>query len=85
VAEVLPGFEIVSWQAIFAPAGVPQPIVDKLSAELIKAVKDPEITSKLVAQGIEPGGMTPAELAAFQKAELDKWARVIKTANIKAE
>jgi tripartite-type tricarboxylate transporter receptor subunit TctC len=85
VAEVLPGFEIVSWQAIFAPAGVPQPIVDKLSAEMIKAVKDPEITSKLVAQGIEPGGMTPAELAAFQKAELDKWARVIKTANIKAE
>jgi tripartite-type tricarboxylate transporter receptor subunit TctC len=85
VAEVLPGFEIVSWQAIFAPAGVPQPIVDKLSAEMIKAVKDPDITSKLVAQGIEPGGMTPAELGAFQKAELDKWARVIKTANIKAE
>ena len=85
IAETLPGFGIVSWQAIFAPAGVPQPVVDRLSAELIKAVKDPDTTAKLVAQGIEPGGMTPAELAAFQKSEVEKWARVIKTGNIKVE
>lgn len=85
VAETLPGFAIVSWQAIFAPAGVPQPIVDRLSSEMIKAVNDPEIKAKLVAQGIDPSGITPAELAAFQKAEIDKWARVIKTANIKAD
>ena len=85
IAEVLPGFDVVSWQAIFAPAGVPKPIVDRLSAEMIKAVNDPEIKSKLVSQGIEPGGMTPAELAAFQKSEVDKWARVIKTGNIKIE
>jgi tripartite-type tricarboxylate transporter receptor subunit TctC len=85
VAETLPGFAIVSWQAIFVPAGVPQPIVDRLSSEMIKAINDPEIKAKLVAQGIEPSGMTPSELAAFQKAEIDKWARVIKTANIKAD
>ncbi|RYF18074.1 MAG: tripartite tricarboxylate transporter substrate binding protein [Comamonadaceae bacterium] len=85
IAEVLPGFDIVSWQAIFAPAGVPKPVVDRLSAEMIKAVNDPEIKSKLVAQGIEPGGMTPAELAAFQKAEVEKWARVIKAGNIKVD
>ena len=85
VGEVLPGFDVVSWQAIFAPAGVPKPVVDKLAGEMIKAVNDPEIKSKLVAQGIEPGGMTPAELAAFQKAEVDKWARVIKAGNIKME
>ena len=85
LAEMLPGFSIVSWQAIFAPAGVPPAVVDRLSAELIKAIKDPEIRSKLVAQGIEPSGMAPAELATFQKAELDKWARVIKTANIKPD
>jgi tripartite-type tricarboxylate transporter receptor subunit TctC len=85
IAETLPGFGIVSWQAIFAPAGVPQPVVDKLSAELIKAVKDPETTAKLVAQGIEPGGMSPAELAAFQKSEVEKWARVIKAGNIKVD
>lgn len=85
IAETLPGFEIVSWQAIFAPAGVPKPVVDRLSAEMIKAIKDPEIRNNLVAQGIEPGGMTPAELGAFQKSEIDKWARVIKAGNIKVE
>jgi tripartite-type tricarboxylate transporter receptor subunit TctC len=85
IAEVLPGFDVVSWQAIFAPAGVPKPVVDKLSAEMIKAVTDPEIKAKLVAQGIEPGGMSPAELGAFQKAEIEKWARVIKAGNIKVD
>src|SRR3954465_14394929 len=74
IAEILPGFDIVSWQAIFAPAGVPKPIVDKLAAEMIKVVQDPDTRAKLVAQGIEPGGMSPAELGAFQKSELDKWA-----------
>jgi tripartite-type tricarboxylate transporter receptor subunit TctC len=85
ISEVLPGFDVVSWQAIFAPAGVPKPIVDRLSAEMIKAVNDPEIKGKLVAQGIEPGGMSPAELGAFQKQEIDKWARVIKAGNIKVD
>lgn len=85
IAESLPGFDVVSWQAIFAPAGVPKPIVDKLSGELIKAVRDPEVKSKLLAMGVEPGGMTPAELAAFQQAEITKWAQVIKAANIKLD
>lgn len=85
IAEALPGFSVVSWQAIFAPAGVPKPIVDKLAGEFIKVVNDPEIKAKLVAQGIEPGGMTPDELASFQKAEVQKWARVVKGANIKLD
>ncbi len=85
IAETLPGFGIESWQAIFAPAGVPASVIDRLSAAMIKAVNDPEIKSNLVAQGITPGGMTPAELSAFQKAEVEKWARVIKEGNIKLE
>jgi tripartite-type tricarboxylate transporter receptor subunit TctC len=85
IAESLPGFDISSWQAIFAPAGVPKPIVDRLAAEMIKAINDPDVKSKLVAQGIEPGGMTPAELAAFQKSEVEKWGRVIKAGNIKLD
>lgn len=85
VAEALPGFGIVSWQAIFAPKGLPKPVVDKLSGELIKAIKDPDVNAKLVAQGIEPSGMMPGELAAFQKAEVQKWARVIKTGNIRVD
>ena len=49
IGEVLPGFDVVSWQAIFAPAGVPRPVVDKLAGEMLKAVQDPEIKAKLVA------------------------------------
>ena len=85
IAETRPGFAIVSGQGIFAPAGVPQPIVDRLSGEMIKAINDPEIKSKLVGQGIEPSGISPAEFSAFQKAEIDKWARVIKAGNIKVD
>jgi len=85
IAEVLPGFSIVSWQAVFAPAGVPKPVVDRLAGEMIKSIQDPENHAKLVAQGIEPGGMAPAELAAFQKSEVEKWARVIKAGNIKLD
>ena len=85
VSETMPGYAIVSWQAIFAPAGVPKPVVDKLSAEMIKVISDPEMRAKLLEQGIEPGGMTPAELGAFQKAEVDKWARVVKDANIRLD
>ncbi|MFL6695334.1 MAG: Bug family tripartite tricarboxylate transporter substrate binding protein [Ramlibacter sp.] len=85
MAEILPGFSIVSRQAIFAPAGVPSTVTDKLSAELIKAINDPDTRAKLLAQGVEPSGMSPTELAAFQKSELDKWARVIKAGNIKPD
>jgi tripartite-type tricarboxylate transporter receptor subunit TctC len=85
ISEVLPGFDISSWQAIFAPAGVPKPIVDRLAAEMIKAINDPDVKSKLVAQGIEPGGMTSAELAGFQKSEVAKWAKVIKAGNIRLD
>ena len=85
IAEILPGFSIVSWQAIFAPAGVPAPVMNKLSTELIKAVNDPDTRARLLAQGVEPSGMSPTELAAFQKSEVDKWARVIKAGNIKAD
>ena len=85
IAEALPGFSIVSWQAVFAPAGLPKPVADRLAAEFIKAIKDPDTTAKLVAQGIDPGGMSSADFAAFQKGEVEKWARVIKAGNIKVD
>jgi tripartite-type tricarboxylate transporter receptor subunit TctC len=81
----VPGYDVVSWQAIFAPAGTPKPIVDRLHAELAKILKDPEVQERLAKLGLDPSGMTPAELAAFQKAEIDKWAKVIKAANIKID
>jgi tripartite-type tricarboxylate transporter receptor subunit TctC len=85
IAETLPGFDVMSWQAIFAPTGVSKPIVDKLSGALAKSILNPEMKSKLISMGIEPSAMTPAELATFQKAEVAKWAKVIKTADIKLD
>lgn len=81
----LKGYEIVSWQAIFAPAGTPMPIVNRLAAEIGKIIQEPEMRSRLMAMGIEPSGAGPAELGAFQKSEVAKWANLVKTANIKLE
>jgi tripartite-type tricarboxylate transporter receptor subunit TctC len=86
VAEAgLGGYEIVSWQAVFAPAGTPQPVVQKLSTEIAKIIQEPDFKARLSTLGVEPSGAGPAELAAFQKAEVAKWAQLIKTAHIKAE
>jgi tripartite-type tricarboxylate transporter receptor subunit TctC len=79
------GFDMVSWQAMFVPANTPQPVVDRLHAEVMKVLATPEIQARLKGFGMEPSSMTPAQLLAYQKAEVEKWAKVIKAANIKAE
>jgi tripartite-type tricarboxylate transporter receptor subunit TctC len=79
------GFDMVSWQALFVPANTPQPVVDRLHAEVMKVLALPEIQARLKGFGMEPSSMTPAQLLAYQKEEVDKWAKVIKAANIKAE
>ena len=81
----VPGYDVVSWQAVFAPAGTPRPIVDRLHAEIAKILQEPEVRDRLAKLGLDPSGMTPAELSAFQKAEIEKWAKVIKAANIKID
>jgi len=81
----LPGYEIVSWQAIFAPAGTPMPIVNKLATEIGKIIHQPDVKAKLVGMGVEPSGAGPAELGKFQKSEVAKWANLIKVANIHLE
>jgi tripartite-type tricarboxylate transporter receptor subunit TctC len=81
----LPGFEAVSWFAMFAPANTPAPIVDKLQAEVSRILKSPEISKRLLEIGLEPGGGTPAELAAYQKSEITKWAKVVKDSGATAE
>ncbi|MDO9358200.1 MAG: tripartite tricarboxylate transporter substrate binding protein [Polaromonas sp.] len=79
------GFDMVSWQAMFVPANTPQPVIDRLHAEVMKVLALPEIQARLKGFGMEPSSMTPAQLAAYQKTEVEKWAKVIKAANIKAE
>ena len=81
----VPGFEVVSWQGIFVPAGVPKPIIDRLHAEIMKILQTPEMQDRLKSLGMQPSSMTPDQVAAFQKAEVEKWAQVIKAAGIKLE
>jgi tripartite-type tricarboxylate transporter receptor subunit TctC len=81
----LPGFEAVSWFALFAPANTPAPIVEKLQAEVSRILKSPEISKRLLEIGLEPGGGTPADLAAYQKSEITKWAKVVKDSGASAE
>ena len=79
------GFDMGSWQAVFAPAGTPQAIVDRLHAEIMKIISTPEVQARLKGFGMVPSTMTPAELGEYQKAEVAKWSQVIKAAGIKAE
>ena len=85
VAETLPGFEVLSWQGIFAPAGTPKPIVDRLNTEILKILATQEMQDRLKALGMQPSTFTPAQFGAFQKDEVAKWAAVVKATGIKLE
>jgi tripartite-type tricarboxylate transporter receptor subunit TctC len=79
----LPGFEFNSWFAIMAPARTPKPIIARLNEEVQKALADPDVRERLNAQGLTMRGSTPEELGAATRAQLAKYARVMKDANIK--
>ena len=73
----LPGFEASTWYPLLAPAGTPQPVVDKLNAQLVAILGAADVQERLVGQGVEPIGSTPAQLASHLKTELAKWAKVV--------
>jgi tripartite-type tricarboxylate transporter receptor subunit TctC len=81
----LPGFEFNSWFAVMAPAGTPADIVARLNAEIVRALADPSVREQLVAQGLTPRGSSADELGSATKAQLAKYAALIKKAGIKAE
>ncbi|GKS73478.1 tripartite tricarboxylate transporter substrate binding protein [Acidovorax sp. SUPP950] len=81
----LADFEVQSWQAIFVPAGTPEPVVTRLHTEIRKILAQPDMQTRLKSFGMEPADMTTAQIATFQKAEVAKWAQVIKAANIKVD
>jgi tripartite-type tricarboxylate transporter receptor subunit TctC len=81
----VPGYEHTGWFGIMVPDGTPKPIVDLLNAEIRALVARPEVKATWEKQGTETMSMTPAESEAFLHAELDKWTKVVKAANIKIE
>ena len=81
----LPGFNAKGWSSIIGPAGIPQPIVDKLSQEIIRAQSAPEFVAKMQAYGTEPYINTPEQFAALMKEDAAKYAQVIKAANIRMD
>jgi tripartite-type tricarboxylate transporter receptor subunit TctC len=83
VAETLPGFEAYEWQGVFAPAGTPPEIVQKLNAGLNAVVGQPDIAERLKQLNVETRANTPEEFRAFVAAEIEKWSRVVREANIR--
>ncbi len=83
VSETLPGYRAEAFQGMVVPAGTPQAVVEKLSAEVARIVKLPEVTQRFQLDGAEAVGSTPKEFAAFLSAEMQKWNKVIQDAGIK--
>jgi tripartite-type tricarboxylate transporter receptor subunit TctC len=81
----LPGYEVTPWFAVFVPAATPKPIVNKLNAALLDALKSPEIKAKFDGIGAEPLGTSPDELAIYLNKEIERWGKVISTNNIKSD
>jgi tripartite-type tricarboxylate transporter receptor subunit TctC len=86
IAEAgLPGYDATIWLGVMAPAGTPKPIVDKLNAEINKALSNADTKAGWAKQGAAPIIMTPAEFDKYLRSDIEKWAKVIQTAGIKAQ
>lgn len=85
VSELIPGFVTGSWQGILAPAGTPEPIVNKLHAEVTKILQMDDVKEKLLSLGAQPLQMTPAEFNVWMHTKVSEWAAVVKEAGIRIE
>ena len=85
LASLYPGFEATNWYGIFAPAGTPAAIVEKLSREIAAAIKLPDVREFMAREGADPVGSTPQEFTAFFRSEVERYARVIRSANIRGD
>ncbi|HEX4328530.1 MAG TPA: tripartite tricarboxylate transporter substrate binding protein [Burkholderiales bacterium] len=85
IAETVPGYDASIWYGTFAPPGLPAAITAKLHDAIVAAVRSPEVLGKLKQEGVDPMDNSSAQLAAFIREDIDKWARLAKSANIKPE
>ena len=85
ISETVPGYEVTVWYGLCGPGGMARALVERINADLVRAVTAPETTQRLSAVGIEPTPGTPEQFTEFVRGELAKWAKVIKDAGIPAE
>ena len=85
IGETVPGYEARGWNGILAPAGTPKSVIDRLHQDIVKIVRSPEFAQVLAGEGATPIGNTPAELDAIVRADLAKWAKIIKENGIRAQ
>ncbi|MEY4212850.1 MAG: Bug family tripartite tricarboxylate transporter substrate binding protein [Burkholderiaceae bacterium] len=85
VAETIPGFEAVTWFAMFAPAGTPRPAIDRLHQEVLRVYRLPEVQERLRTLGLDAQLSTPEQLATYQAAEISKWSDVVRKSGARAE
>jgi len=85
VAEALPGFEVVGWYGVLAPAKLPAPILARLHGELVRILNLPEVRDRIKADGSEPVGSSPEEFRKFMHADLEKWSKVVKQSGAKMD
>jgi tripartite-type tricarboxylate transporter receptor subunit TctC len=85
VAETVPGYDHEPWNGMFAPAGLPKPVLARISAEAIRAVHEPDVKKVFESDGATAVGSSSSEFALVLRAEIDKWTKVAKAANIRLE
>ncbi len=85
IAETLPGYEASDWQGVFVRRGTPMTIVERLADAIGEALREPEVVDRLTASGAPPGPMRPAAFEAIVRADLERWSRIIREADIRLE
>jgi tripartite-type tricarboxylate transporter receptor subunit TctC len=80
-----PGLTAFGWYAFVGPAGIPQPIVEKLNRDINQVLADPDVKAKLVPQGLEAWTMSPAELRQYMEEEIGRWRKVVTSSNVKVD
>ncbi len=82
VAETFPGFQAVTWYALYAPRGTPPAIIERLNGEVVNLLRDPPAVRRLADQGLDPHPTTPAELTAYMQSETERFSRIIKLSGL---
>ena len=85
IAETLPGYSASGWYGLLAPAAAPKPVIARLHSEAVKALRAPDVIDKLSSQGAEPVANSPEEFTAFVRSEIEKWAKLVKAANMRTD